>query len=61
MVVASTEIAEGYHQRARDWMDGEAQKSSFEQCHVVAAFAVAEYLANQDGYTLFPEVREKNE
>ena len=57
MVVASTEIANYYHQTARDWMDSIAQKSSFEECHIVAAFAVAEYLANQDGYTLFLEVK----
>jgi hypothetical protein len=60
MDVASTDLADSYHQRARDWMDGKAQKSSFEEYHVIAAFAVAEYLANQDGYTLFPEVIEKD-
>ncbi len=49
-----------YVKRAREWLDNAPNRGMFGSSQGVAVAAVAEYLANLDGETLWPHLIKKD-
>lgn len=56
MKIATDEQIMAYHEKAEEWLRGSrASKIFYGGCSITAKVAVAEYLANQSGLTLFSD------
>ena len=59
MKLATIEKAEEIHNKAKDWLDNSPSAVMFGSSKTVAKLAVAEFLANQEGLTLYECCAEK--
>lgn len=54
MEVATVEQGRDFIEQAKKWMASAPNAGMFNDCKSITRSSVAEYIANQNGYTLWP-------